>query len=341
MDRIERTRVGTRWAVVIVVLAVLLAGCTSTGNRWAHGGRRVFLTVDFEPGQTLRYKFVSRRTITLDWDPTAELDRNRVQERSEHVEIIVAYTPVEVDPYGVSTIRANVESVRATRSGGLSGRSLGPDAVESAQGRTFTLKVDPRGRIVDPSQLDALIREMGEKAFRSDTSQGRVKEPDMIGDFVAGQWFLWDAVSSVQQPADGVTIGQRWSSQLSVPTPMVIRRARDVAYRLEEVRPGEEGPMAVIGSTYSLADSRPADWPVPYSGRFQMSGTFGFLGPYEVQGLEGAGEELFDVETGRVERVQQKYTMRMKASLPPMGIQANPQITIEQALTMELMREGS
>ena len=33
------------------------------------------------------------------------------------MEMVIAYTPVEVDPYGVSTVRATVESVQAVRSG--------------------------------------------------------------------------------------------------------------------------------------------------------------------------------------------------------------------------------
>jgi hypothetical protein len=67
-----------------------------------------------------------------------------------------------------------------------------------------------------------------------------------------------------------------------------------------------------------------------------MSGTFGFLGPYEVLGLEGTGEELFNIEAGRVEQRKEKYTLRTKAGVPPMGIRANPHITIDQTLTMEL-----
>jgi hypothetical protein len=178
---------------------------------------------------------------------------------------------------------------------------------------------------------------MGEKAFRADKSGGRIKEPDMIGDFVAGQWFLWDAVAAISLPAEGLIIGQTWSSQLSVPTPMVMRQARDVIYRFNGIRSGEHGAMAVIESTYAPARSAPSDWPVPYSGRLRMSGTFGFLGDYEVLGLEGAGEELFNIEAGRVERRQQRYVMAVKASLPPMGIRANPRVTIEQTLMMELL----
>jgi hypothetical protein len=241
---------------------------------------------------------------------------------------------VAVDPYGASTIRATVEVVQAVRSGGRASRNSA-DAVETAQGKSFTLQVDPRGRITEAAELTALIQEMGQRAFRTDTSAGRVKEPDMIWDFIASQWFLWDAVSTVERPAAGVAVGQTWSSRLSVPTPMVTRLARNVVYTLAEVRPGEAGPRVVIKSAYTLADAVPAGWPIPYSGRFQMSGTFGFLVSYEVQGLEGSGEELFDLQAGRVERRQEKYTVRMKAGLPPLGIQAHPQITIDQTLTME------
>jgi hypothetical protein len=66
-----------------------------------------------------------------------------------------------------------------------------------------------------------------------------------------------------------------------------------------------------------------------------MSGTFGFLGAYQALELHGAGQELFDIDAGRVVQRSQKYRMEMKASLPPMGIRANPHITIDQTLTMK------
>ncbi len=344
----------------------------------------MFLTVDFQPGQTLRYKFASKKKITLDWDPNAAASSNHVQEQAEEFEMVVAYTPAEVAPYGASTIHAKVESVRAIRSGGPAARNFGPDAVQAAQGQSFTIKVDPRGKIVDTTELSALIQEMGKRAFRTETSGGRIKEPDMIWDFIASQWFLWDAEAAVEQPAEGVAFGQTWRSQLCVPTPMVMRLARNVVYKLAEVRQnvagspwrghlglassdhdasvapevqgqdalatreqgrdalatpgGATGPLAVIQSTYTPADAAPAGWPIPYSGRFQVSGTFGFLSSYEVLGLEGTGEELFNMGTGRIERRRETYTLRTKAGLPPLGIKANPYITIEQTLTMELVK---
>ena len=342
-SRLKGKKLKIASAAVVAAALGLLGGCGTpwhtsdkmTAGATAGAGKPVLFTVDFKPGQTLRYKFISNRKITLDWDPGAASSAGKVQEQLEQLEMVVAYTPVEVNPYGISTIRATCESVKVTRGGGAGRRMFGADAVETAQGKTFAIKVDPRGKIVDNAELKSLVQEMGKSAFRGDSEPRRIKEPDMIGDFVASQWFLWDAVSSVEQPAGGVSTGQTWRSQLSVPTPMVMRKARDVTYRLEEVRQADNGRMAVIKSTYALAEKAPASWPVPYSGRFQMAGTFGFLSGYQPSSLAGEGQELFNIDAGRVENYQQKYTVEMNASLPPMGIQANPHIKIEQTLTME------
>ncbi len=341
-------------AILIAALSFLSVGCgssdkvgsaTAGATKTAPGGR-VFLTVDFQPGQTLRYKFTSKKKITLDWDPNAAADSSHVQEQAEDFEMIVAYTPVEVAPYGSSTIRAVVESVQAVRSGGPASRNFGPDAVQAAQGESFMIKVDPRGKLVDATELSALIQELGKRAFRGETSGGRIKEPDMIWDFIASQWFLWDAEATVERPAEGVALGQTWRSQLCVPTPMVMRLARNVVYKLAEVHQDvaqppsagdATGPLAVIQSTYTLADAVPAGWPIPYAGRFQVSGTFGFLAFYQALGLEGTGEERFNMKTGRIEQRRETYTLRTKAGLPPLGIKANPHVTIEQTLTMELV----
>lgn len=342
----ERESVKTGWVLLVAAVAMLSGGCWTTHGVGDKVGQaevkardkgRVYLTVDFPPGQTLRYRFVSRRQISLDWDPNAATTKNRVQEHTEQMEMVIAYTPVEVDAHGVSTVRATVESIQATRSGGPTGRATGADAVTSSQGKSCTIQVDPRGRIIDANELRTLIQTMGEKAFRSVPAGGRTKDPDMVGDFVAGPWFLWDAVATIPLPAEGLVIGQTWPSQLPAPTPMVMRLARDVTYRFNGFRSGWRGSAAVIASTYAPADSVPSDWPVPYSGRFRMSGTFGFLGPYEVLGLEGSGEDLYNIDAGRLEQRLHRYTMQVKASLPPMGIQAHPHLTIEQTLAVELL----
>ena len=301
------------------------------GEKQARRGRE-FLTVDFQPGQRLRYKFVSSREMTFDLEAAQNAvgpGRRAADTSSESMEMIVSYMPVEIDLYGLTKVKATCESVRIAR-------SKGPrrDAVQSLAGATFVLTVGPTGRIEDNSELDELVKEAGKKAFRAGTDGDRIKEPDMIGDFVASQWFLWDAIASIQEPSEGVAVGESWSSKLSVPTPMVMRKARDVTYRLDEVRPGEKGRLAVIKSSFRAADSAPNDWPIPYSGRFQVAGAFGFYGNYRVLNLQGEGEELFNIDAGRIEQYEQEYQLRLKASLmiPLAGV--DPRITINQKLTM-------
>ena len=306
-----------------------LAGCNAAGEK-------NFFTVDFQEGQSLRYKFVSSRNINLDWEPTkseSQTGKSKVDKSSESMEMVVAYTPIEVNPYGLTAIKATCESVKTRRSS-PTGRQR--DAAESFAGKTFMFTVDPAGRIEDYSQLDKLIKEIGKKAFRTKSRRGRIKEPDMIGDFIATQWFLWDSVSSIEKAAEGVAVGQTWKSKLSVPVPMVLREARDVTYTLDEIRRSEKGRLAVIRSSYTLAKSAPRSWPIPYSGRFQMSGTFGFLRRFKVLDLRGGGEELFNIDAGQTEQYNQQYQMQLEASfLMPLG--ANPRITIEQKLTMQLL----
>jgi len=324
--------------VLTAVVAVILSGCEGlAGKKNPSGEGRELLTVDFKQGQTLRYGFVSAREIIMDLGATKPSPRSgseTTDKISESMELIVAYTPVEIDPYGLTTVKATCESVKVTR-------TKGPrrDAVQSLAGRTFTLIVGPTGRIEDYSQLDELIREIGEKAFRYDDKGGRIKDPDMIGDFVAGQWFLWDAVSSIEEASKGVQAGQTWKSKLSVPAPMVMRKARDVTYTLDEIRQSEKGRMAVISSSYQPAESAPRSWPIPYSGSFQVAGTFGFYRGYQVLDLQGRGEELFNIDAGRTEQYEQRYEMRLKCSLllPLPGV--NPVITIKQNLTMKLLED--
>ena len=331
-----------RIALTIIVTALglsVLAGCNSAAEKELAAGERVFLTVDFKASQTLRYRFVSSRDIELDWDPTESASKqgnNKISKSSESMEMVVAYTPIEVDPYGLATIKATCESVKVSRSSPPGRRPVRKDAAAYLAGKTFTLTVGSAGEIEDYSQLDKLLREIGKKAFRPKGKGPRVKEPDMIGDFVATQWFLWDSVSSVKKPAEGLRVGQSWESKLSVPTPMVMRQARNVTYTLDEVRRADMGRLAVIRSSYSPAESAPNSWPIPYSGKFLMSGKFGFLRGYKLLDLQGRGEELFNIDAGRTEQYNQQYRMRIQAYLPgPLG--ANPQITIRQNLTMQLL----
>ena len=206
-------------------------------------------------------------------------------------------------------------------------------------GKTFAFTVGPTGKIEDYSQMDRVIKNVGLKAFRADTRKGKIKDPDIIGDFTATQWFLWDSISSIdiKTMTKGLKRGQSWRSKLSVPLPMVLQKARDVTYTLEEIRRSEAGEFAVIRSSYSPSESTPKTWPIPYpDGSFQVSGRFGFLRGYKVLGLQGDGEEFFNIKEGRTESYEQQYRIEIEASFP-IGIEANPRIYIEQKITMQLI----
>jgi hypothetical protein len=328
-----------RTALTILTLAVFLglAGCTSS-EKGASKEKGNMLTVDFEQGKTLEYRFVTRREVNIEWDPEKKMSKAGSKSSEniiESLDIVMAYTPTEVDPFGLTAIEATCKSAKATRSKGPSG-SGGKDAVEYFAGKSFTLKVGPTGKIEDYSQLDALVKEVGEKAFRPGGERGKIKEPDMICDFVSTQWFLWDSVASIDTAAGGVSPGQTWKSQLSVPAPMIMRKARDVIYKLDEIRQSEKGPVAVISSSYSPAETVPTSWPVPYFGTFQVSGTFGFLSGYRLLSLQGSGQELFNIETGQSEQYNQQYEMKIQAAIP-MGISVQPLVTVKQSITAKLL----
>ena len=315
-----------------VLVVGVLAGCGGATGK-------TLLTVDFQEGQTLRYRFVSDRQTTLDWGAAqggSKSKQRKVDTFHEKMDMVVAYTPIEIKPFDSATVKATYESIKTSRSGRKLQPGSGNDPIQTLVGKTFTFTVGPTGKIEDYSQMEALIRQAGEKAIRHSGKQGRVKGPDMTDDLIATQRFLWDSVSSMENPLEGIQVGKTWNSKLSVPTQMVLRKARNVTYTLDEIRPTQQGQIAVIRSSYSPAKSAPRNWPIAYTGKFQISGTFGFLRGYRVTKLQGEGEELFNIDTGRTEKYNQKYQVELNCSMP-MGLGGAIPITVKQNLTMQLL----
>lgn len=324
-----------------IVILSLAIGCTpevtitKPPEEAEQEEEKTLLVVDFKKDQTLRYKFLSERVVTIELgspENAGRPGRYSTDKTTESAEYIVAYKPLEINPYGISTVRATCEYMKTKRSKGSS-----RDAIEYLAGKSFTFKVGPTGKIEDYSELDELLKKAGEKAFQFDPGRGRIKNPDMIGDFVVTQWFLWDSISGIDEPSQGLTIGQTWNSQLSVPSPMVMRKARDVTYKLEEIIENGQGRKAIITGTYAQAESVPRSWPIPYSGRFQMVGPFGFYRNYRILNLSGGGRETFNIDQGRTEQYEQQYKIEMEASLIMPLADVTPKITIEQKITMELV----
>lgn len=328
---------GAKLRTTITILT-LCAICIAAGCNGSQKGKPkeapVILTVDFEEEQTLQYRFVAKRDVTIEWDPEGKMSKgakSSTETSTETLTIVMAYTPVDVNAFGVSTIKAACKSaqvVRTKRTG-----AQGKDAAEYFAGKTFNLKIGPTGKIEDASELDEAIKQVGEKAMRQSTKQGRIKDPDMVNDIVATQWFLWDSISSIPADSAGLDPNQTWTSMLSLPSPMVMRKARDVVYKFEGISQTPQGKVGTITSTYAKSETNPpSTWPIPYSGSFRVSGTYGFLGGYKLLSVDGTGKETFNVDAGQLLEYNQKYEMKL-SSIIPLGIQAQPAITIKQTIT--------
>jgi len=298
------------------------------------------LSVDFSEGTVLRYKLVSARDVEVNLDSTGSAlkgDKSKPQKMSEKVVFVIAYKPVEFDPYGLSTIEGRCESAKVTRTS-LVRKSSARDAAESLAGESFTFRITPAGRIKDYTDLKALVRRLGEGAFASKTGrQGRIKNPDMITDFSFLQWHLWDSIASIEDAVAGVEPGQSWKAKQFIPLPMPIPAARETTYTLAEVEETDSGRKAVITSSYKLSDSCVKNWPKPYKGKFNMKGMFGFLRKFKFRSLEGAGRQIFNIDTGTLESEEQHYKVHIDAGfMMPLG-DTVPTITVDQKVSIKLL----
>jgi hypothetical protein len=309
-----------------------LAGCKESA-------KRELLTVEFQPDTVLKYKLVSERDITLDLrseDPRVK-EKNKPQTMREKLEMVIAYKPVEVDPFGLTIIEGTVKSAKVTRTS-FTAKASSKDAAEELAGQTFTIKLTPTGQIADHESLTALVRKTGEKAFATNTAgKQRIKDPDMIYDFIALQWYLWDSVATIEEPLDGVRTGQSWKAVQLIPLPVPIKVARETTYTLDGVEQTPQGRKATITSCYDLSEETLENWPNPYSGRYAMRGMFGFLRGYKYESIEGTGTQMFDVDSGVVEKDEQQYKMKMSAQFMLALGDSVPVITIDQKITAELL----
>ena len=314
------------------LVLLLSVGCAPTASRQR-------FVVDFKPDSALRYKFVSERNSSVDLggSAAAKSGKSKPMTIDEKLELVISYKGIDIDLYGLSTIEAVCESAKVTRTSMGKKKSL-PDAVEGLKGKTFRFQISPVGKIVDYTPLKKVLTDLGENAFAKNTGKrGRIKNPDMILDFAAMQWFMWDSVSSIKKPTEGKAIGQSWKSFQFVPMPIPIPVARDTTFTLSEVTETAQGPIAVITESYILSGPETIDWPKPYDGKFQMKGTLGILRGFRPLSLTGTGRQTFDMNTGVVQSRSQQYQIEVEARfMLPLGDTA-PKLIIDQKMSIELL----
>lgn len=317
-----------RLYLIATILSLFIIGCQGPGEEnW--------LLVSFEENVPVTYQLTSTRKTEINLTGTGT-QKSRPQIMTETLEMVMTYTPVEVDPFGLTTIEAVCQSATVERTS-MSGKRAHPDAMEKMAGKTFTIQLSPTGQIAEYTDLDRIIREIGTHAFDTSKTQ-RIKNPDMISDFIAMQWYLWDSTSTIEEPLAGLDPNDTWTAKQLIPWPAPIPSppARITTYILESFSREEGQPQkANIKSSYALSDTTVEGFPRPYDGRFQMRGLMGFLQNYQFQSLEGSGTQVFNMENGQIESDQQQYQLKVTASfLLPLG-DSVPTLTVDQTISIK------
>jgi hypothetical protein len=298
------------------------------------------LVVNFQQAKTLRYQMTSVRETDLDLQSSKSGNKQgQSQKTTESLELVMAYKPLKVNPFGLTQIECTCESAKVNR-GGLTGKNkTSGDAIEKLTGKTFVLELSPVGKIEDFEQLEKLLLEIGAAAFDNSRNDMRIKNPDMIYDFIALQWYLWDSISSVPNPLSGVKPQMTWTSTqlIAWPVPMHDMPCRITTFTLDSVKTENAQQKAVITSAYQLSPKTVENYPKPYEGTFQMRNLFGFLRDYKFQSLQGKGQQVFNLTTGQVENDTQQYDLTATAAFPfPLG-DSVPHLNIHQTLTVKLL----
>ena len=319
-----------RVLTAFVILAVL-AGCQPNAQKQ-------FLAVNFEPETELTYKFVSERQTSLILSGSKK-SKSQSQSMTERMVLVIAYSAEEVDEYGRTTVQARCKSAKVTRKGSLD-KDSPKDALEGLEGKSFSFTILANGQIENYESLTQTVQKLGRNVFGASRAGRKVKNFDMIKDFMAMQWYLWDSIAMVDNPQKGVKLGQTWTAKQMVPMPIPMGVAKDTTYTLTEVKETDAGPIAVIDSTFEHSKERVKDMPLIYGGqRFMPKGIFILLRNYRIKSFQGGGKQIFAIDRGVVTSDDQQYTMEFDVSFPlPLG-DSVPKLKIEQKMSIELLKD--
>ncbi len=323
-----------RLALIISFIAII-GGCDKDGN-----SGKTLLGVDFQSGEPLRYRVVSNRDVTLILEDS---NGTKKQKSSERLEMVISYELVDEDIYSNLTIKATCESISSSKQSFSKRRVREKEPLEMIQGKSWLFKINSLGQIQDYSGLDKLIKEVGASTI---TTRGkrRIKSADMISDFMATQFYMWDVIASIDKPLEGIARGDTWSSYQPIPFARMLPYERIVTYKLAKM-PAKDDDVVVINTTSTLAEqvvgkdshvkTNLAHLINPYEGSYQMKGMFGFLRGYKVIDLNGSGKIEFDVKRGRLISNVQNYKADIVAGFMfPLG-NSVPELEVNQTIEVK------
>lgn len=317
------------------VLAVLLSAGISALTGCDIGGPKELLTVDFQEGRVLKYKMVSTRDVRIELTNSGE--KNQSHEMTESIELLMEYTPVEVNPFGISKIQAKCLSAKSSRTALRKGQKAEKDSAADMQGKTYMLEISPIGQVEDFSEFTKLLQELGESSFVQSRQSMAVKNPDMLYDVMALQWNMWDLSSSIPKPSVGISLNKQWHAMQLLPVPLPVPLTRKTTYTLKEIIP-EPQRTAVIENTFEFVDEEMENVPKIYDKKFNLKGSlFAVMRNFQVTSLEGSGRQVFNIDRGVLISDNQQWKMRIDASfMLPLG-DSKPIILVDQKLSTELV----
>lgn len=332
----QKGRWHLRQRIVVSIAGVLilaLAGCQT--------GPRTTLLVDFPTDVPLRYKMSSQRKVEIRLTGDKP-ERTQSHTVNESLELTMEYRAVESNPFGLSVVEGKCVSAKVSRDS-LRGTSTVKthDVAEDLAGRSFRFTITPTGRIEDYSDLNKLVKELGAKSFVEGVkAPTAVKDPDMLTDFIAMQWYLWDCSATVKNPSAGVQIGKDWKALQLLMLPLPLPVGRETTFRLVETQDQTVPKKAIIASSFAITDKEVPNWPKPYEGVFNLKGSlFAVMRNYRFNTLEGSGTTVMNLDQGLLESDEQQWKVGITAEfLLPLG-SSLPQITVDQKVNIRRVAE--
>jgi hypothetical protein len=302
------------------------------------------MALDFDTAAPLRYRFVSSREVQIELSSSSAGKKEDSKLATETLEMVFRIRPLEANPYGLSTLEFLCESVQTKRTT-FSGKPAAGDAVQHLQGRTYTLQVSPTGQIELTDSFRTLLREIGQKSFvqKADSKQ-RIKDPDMILDWLFFHYTLWDLTASNPKPLRGIAPGSSWTSEQFLPWPVPIQNlpSRLITYTVDRLEDRQVTRMAAVSTRYQLREKPLLNFPLPYEGSYQIRGSlFSVLHGYRHESLEGSGRLLFNLTEGQLESAEEDYTLQTSANfILPLG-DSLPKLTVRQHIQIERLSDSS
>jgi len=301
------------------------------------------MALEFRADPPLRYRFVSSREVQIELTSGSSGKKEDSKLANESIEMVFRIRPIEANPYGLSTVEFTCESVEANRTT-FSGKAAPADAMQHLRGRSYTLQVSPTGQIELTDSFRELLREIGRKSFveKGDTAQ-RIKDPDMILDWLFFQYTLWDLTASNPKPLRGVVPGSSWQSEQFLPWPVPIQNlpSRIITYTVETLEEQQQVKLASVSTRYQLREKPLLNFPLPYEGSYQIRGSlFSVLRSFRHESLEGTGRLVFNLTDGQLEFAQDDYTLITAADfILPLG-DSLPKLTVRQHIRIERLSDN-